>query len=208
MPVQVDHIVEALASLGGEAHLDQIEARVREIAPKPHPIDMGASIRARIQERCAEAASYKGGPNLFASVHGVSARQGVWRLRHDPLSPSEPDGFQDEAETLIAHAEGKAALRIHLRRERSQRLVAEFKSRLTKLQCQVCDFDFEGTYGELGSGYIEAHHVIPVAQLQDGAKTRITDLVALCANCHRMVHRNDLIDWRELRRRLNARAMA
>lgn len=200
MPVQVDHIVDALASLGGEAHLDQIEARVRQIAPRPHPLDMGASIRARIQERCKEAQSYKGGADLFESVHGVGARRGVWWLRQDPLSQSHSDAFHDGADALMEHVEGRAQLRIHLRRERSRKLVRDFKEGLAGLSCQVCDFDFEREYGEAGSGYIEAHHTVPVAMLDDGATTKITDLVALCANCHRVIHRNGLMPWRELRR--------
>ena len=57
-----------------------------------------------------------------------------------------------------------------------------------KLKCEVCGFDFEAVYGELGAGYIEVHHKKPVS---DGE--RITDLnkdlVMLCSNCHRMIHR-------------------
>ncbi|MBQ7215008.1 MAG: HNH endonuclease [Synergistaceae bacterium] len=53
-----------------------------------------------------------------------------------------------------------------------------------KLQCEVCGFDFEAVYGELGAGYIEVHHKNPIS---DGE--RITDLnedlVMLCSNCHR-----------------------
>jgi predicted HNH restriction endonuclease len=203
MPVQVDHIVDALASLGGEAHLDKIEERVRGIAPEPHPIDMGASIRARIQERCAQARSYKGGDDLFVSVHGVDQRRGIWRLKMDPLSPGEPDSFQDGADALMDDDEGRAQLRIHLRRERSQRLVKALKAGLTSFECQACGFDFGEKYGDLGRGYIEAHHTIPVASLEDGQRTRLSDLIALCANCHRVTHRNNLIDWRDLKRRLS-----
>jgi 5-methylcytosine-specific restriction protein A len=30
-----------------------------------------------------------------------------------------------------------------------------------KLACEACDFDFAATYGELGEGYIEVHHIGP-----------------------------------------------
>ncbi|RSV14514.1 HNH endonuclease [Sphingomonas sp. ABOLH] len=36
---------------------------------------------------------------------------------------------------------------------------------------------------------IEVHHVKPVHTLKPGSKVRLTDLVLLCANCHRMAHR-------------------
>jgi len=57
--------------------------------------------------------------------------------------------------------------------------------------CMVCGFDFEATYGSHGAGYAEVHHLRPVSSLQ--AKTKVnpqTDMVVLCANCHRMIHRN------------------
>lgn len=58
-------------------------------------------------------------------------------------------------------------------------------------KCQVCGFDFAETYGDLGRNYIEVHHVNPLAE-QNGEHivNPETDLVCLCANCHRMVHRN------------------
>ncbi len=201
MPISVSHIVDALSILGGEAHLDAIVAQVRQIAPKPHPVAFGDIIRARLQERCREAKSYKpGAPDLFASVHGVAARQGVWRLKAaDPLSITNPDGMQDGVEADVGTEEGRASLRIHLRRERSRKLIADFKAQLASLECEACGFDFEKVYGPLGSAYIEAHHTIPVADLQEGAKTKLTDLAALCANCHRMVHRNGLMGVTELR---------
>lgn len=198
MPISVSHIVEALSSLGGEAHLDQIVERVELIAQPPLPADPGASIRARIQERCAEAASYKGGANLFESVFGVDARKGVWRLRADPLSPSNPDGIQDGADAFISAREGKAILKIHLRQERSRKLIEAFKASLTDLSCEACGMNFSEVYGDLGTGYIEAHHKVPVSSLRDGDETKLSDLAALCANCHRVIHKNNLMAVEDL----------
>lgn len=189
MPVRVDDIVEALSSLGGEAHNSEITAAVKKIAPPPLPMDVEAVIRARLQERCAEAQSFKGGAVLFESVHGIKARAGVWRLISDPLSGNSADGFQDGVEPLIEAEEWRSQLRMHLRRERSAVLVKAFKAGLEKLDCSVCGFNFEEVYGELGAGFIEAHHIIPVAKLAQGQQTTINDLAPLCANCHRMAHR-------------------
>lgn len=198
MPISVDHIVDALSSLGGEAHLDDIVRRVREIAPVPLPADPGASVRARIQERCSQAASYQKRIDLFESVHGVSARRGIWRLRADPLDPSQPDGVQDGADAFLEAEEGRANLRIHLRRERSRKLIEAFKATLSDPRCEACGMRFSDTYGELGAGYIEVHHKIPVAMLDDGGKTKLTDLAALCANCHRVIHKNNLMSVEDL----------
>ena len=59
-----------------------------------------------------------------------------------------------------------------------------------KLSCEVCGFDFKARYGDLGEGYAECHHTIPVSQLKKQQKTKLSDLSILCANCHRMIHRS------------------
>ena len=98
--------------------------------------------------------------------------------------------LQDPAELDIEDEEGRKALREHLHSERSARLTAAFKRNLKEFKCAACSFDFQTVYGELGHQYIECHHIRPVAQMAAGEKTKISDLVPLCANCHRMVHRS------------------
>ena len=53
--------------------------------------------------------------------------------------------------------------------------------------CAVCDFSFSKTYGEHGEGFIEMHHLYPLALGK--RKTAVADLQPVCANCHRMLHR-------------------
>ena len=57
------------------------------------------------------------------------------------------------------------------------------------LCCEVCGFDFEARYGEMGEGYIECHHIKPISQYTEEDTTTIDDLVLVCSNCHRMLHR-------------------
>jgi 5-methylcytosine-specific restriction enzyme A len=58
------------------------------------------------------------------------------------------------------------------------------------LNCSVCDFNFEDVYGERGRDFIEIHHIKPLSTLQEEVVINpATDLVPLCANCHRMIHR-------------------
>lgn len=88
--------------------------------------------------------------------------------------------------------EGGVIMRLHKRYERDGKLVRrKIAEAVTQgsLKCEVCEFDFEAAYGELGAGYIEVHHLKPVNQLGKGGKTRLSDLALLCANCHRMAHR-------------------
>ena len=91
----------------------------------------------------------------------------------------------------------------HLRIERNQQLAKEVKN-LQGTICKICGFDFEQAYGEVGRGYIEAHHLVPIAQAKGTKRTLdpAADFAVLCSNCHRMVHRaglpSDLVEFRKL----------
>lgn len=66
----------------------------------------------------------------------------------------------------------------------------------------ACKFDFYKVYGELGVGYIEVHHIKPLHSLEEVVVVDPkNDLVCLCSNCHRMVHRkrNSVLGIDELR---------
>ena len=96
-------------------------------------------------------------------------------------------------------SEGKATAVETVVRERSGKLraaaVAHYRDSAGKLSCAVCGFCFEEKYGDLGKDYIEIHHTEPVYQYSDeGLESFLSDAVKkvlpLCANCHRMIHRN------------------
>jgi 5-methylcytosine-specific restriction protein A len=100
--------------------------------------------------------------------------------------------------------EGRLLYRVHKTRERKKseekkRAVLKVKGRL---ECEACGFDFLATYGERGRGFAECHHKLP---LSSGVrKTYLRDLAIVCANCHRMLHRGDLIRVEALRELLSA----
>ena len=99
-----------------------------------------------------------------------------------------------EPESDIEEApEGRLLTRTHLVRERDRKLVAAKRKQVLKekgaLTCGVCSFDYSFHYGERGAGFIECHHTKPLATLVEGQKTHINDLVLVCSNCHRMIHR-------------------
>ncbi|MDD5790924.1 MAG: HNH endonuclease [Spirochaetia bacterium] len=84
-------------------------------------------------------------------------------------------------------------------KERSRKLRAAavdyYKKEMGTLRCYVCGFSFEEKYGELGTDYIEIHHEKPICNYDDkGFQEFVNDAVKnlkpLCANCHRMIHRN------------------
>jgi len=56
--------------------------------------------------------------------------------------------------------------------------------------CAVCEFNFEKFYGVWGKGFGEVHHLLPLSDSDAKRETDPeTDLIILCSNCHRMVHR-------------------
>lgn len=57
-------------------------------------------------------------------------------------------------------------------------------------ECQVCGFDFQKVFGEIGRGFIQVHHIVPVSEI--GKKYQINpiaDLRPICPNCHVIMHR-------------------
>ena len=105
--------------------------------------------------------------------------------------------------------EGSSFLSSHLSRERNRRLVmAAKKKRIAEdgdLSCDVCGFSFKKHYGEIGQGFIEVHHVIPMSRLNKKTKVLVDDLALLCSNCHRMIHRGDpLLTIKELKELISA----
>lgn len=112
----------------------------------------------------------------------------------------------EDDENTVADAvhEGQVLYKLHKYRERNAKIVGAKKKAVLKttgkLACEVCEFDFFDTYGELGKGFIECHHTKPIATYEVGAKTKLGDLATVCANCHRMLHRKiDYLTIRELK---------
>jgi hypothetical protein len=97
--------------------------------------------------------------------------------------------------------EGKKTSRYVNYYERNTRLRAE-AILIHGTKCMGCGFDFEAKYGHRGSGYIEVHHVVPVSFFIAESKVDPKhDLIVLCSNCHRMVHRrrDKVLNLSELR---------
>jgi len=100
-------------------------------------------------------------------------------------------GIQEsEAEKTTTKTEGGRKIIISKKYERSPSARNQ-AIKIHGLRCKVCDFNFKEFYGEWGKGFIEVHHVQALAD-NKGEEVETnpeTDLIVLCANCHRMVHR-------------------
>ena len=118
-----------------------------------------------------------------------------WESGDVPIPPSVLDDIEveteeaDEEEVSLG-LEGRSRAIVSRVRERSPRLRAAALE-IHGFLCQVCGFDFEGTYGAWGRGFIEVHHIreLGAAPAEGVEVNPATDLAVVCSNCHRMIHR-------------------
>jgi len=73
--------------------------------------------------------------------------------------------------------------------------------------CQICEFDFEEKYGEIGKGYIEVHHIeshaIKSREIGEHEIDPVNDLIPVCSNCHSIIHRNKIpLSIEEMKKRI------
>ncbi len=181
----LDDIIQALTELGGTAHYKDLYKKIEEIRPSLTP-SWQASLRKVIENHSSDSDNFNG-KDLFYSTQGIG--KGIWGLRNYAPTIATVDLTEDD----IEFPEGKEILRKHILKERNPKLVFEakkaFKDKNGKLFCEVCNFFFEDKYGKVGEDFIEAHHIKPISEMTEHEKTKITDLVMVCSNCHRMLHR-------------------
>lgn len=85
---------------------------------------------------------------------------------------------------------------------------ADFAKKHRGYRCEACEMKFSEKYGPLGEGFIEAHHLYPLSQIEIGDERRYTDddFAVLCSNCHRMIHRwHDCSDLKGFKAMLQTR---
>ncbi|MDZ4636360.1 HNH endonuclease [Bacillus cereus] len=191
----LNEIIEILTELSGAGTLSQIKTKVMErnridLSKYQHEQSIGAQIRKTIYYHSSECDIYKGEQDLFYAVNGKG--NGCWGLRDFDNNNNNNDW--DLIDLEEGFSEGKQTLRTHLSYERNNQVIPLAKEHFKqqhggKLFCEICGFDFYKTYGELGKDYIEGHHTIPVSQLKEGEKTKLKDIIMVCSNCHRMLHR-------------------
>ncbi|MDR0930752.1 MAG: HNH endonuclease [Clostridiales bacterium] len=180
-------LVNALENLNGIAHLKDIENYIVENNLRENlPQNPDAGIRGTLERYSSDSDLFRG-EDLFYSVYGKG--KGVWGLRSFVPSKEHVDLTQDD----YSCPEGRKSLKLHIIRERNPSIILKAKTRFIeqhgKLYCEACGFDFKEVYGELGENFIEAHHAKPIAEMNDGERTNIDDIVMLCSNCHSMIHR-------------------
>lgn len=187
-------IQEAMGNLGGHAHYSDLYKEIESLYPEKTSSvkDFKAQVRGTIERYSSDSKVFHSNNqssdnDIFYSVHDIGS--GHWGLNNFSPNSTNVDLTEDDA----GFPEGKLKLKEHLYRDRNYKVISEakkeFEKKHGKLFCEVCGFDFNKVYGEIGEGYIEGHHTIPVSDLKDGDKTYVKDIALVCSNCHKMIHR-------------------
>lgn len=128
-------------------------------------------------------------------------------LQKELIDDGSIDGALIDMDLLDAY-EGTESLVMHLKKERKQSFMKKCKALYAlsdeNLSCQVCGFSFVKMYGELGRGFIEGHHTVPISELTETTKVNAKDILMVCSNCHRMLHKtNPCLTKEMLRERIH-----
>lgn len=117
-------------------------------------------------------------------VHRMAKAIAARRFHPADVALPEPD--EDDV------PEGRLLFRWHRTRERNRGVVDRKKQSVLdaggRLECEACGFNFGRQYGSAGESYIECHHRVPLSETGE-TRTKTSDLILLCANCHRVAHR-------------------
>ncbi|ADX73272.1 putative restriction endonuclease [Pseudarthrobacter phenanthrenivorans Sphe3] len=152
---------DALLPLGEQVPQDALTAAVPEVA-------------------------WGGAARLAATAVGAAAEPGLRQLWRDRMPPAGDPPLLP-AGTYPPQAVTRIEVNRYERNQDARRICLAFHG----TSCAACGFSFEASYGDIGAGFIEVHHLVPPALLGSTYQLDpIADLVPLCSNCHAMAHHN------------------
>ena len=97
----------------------------------------------------------------------------------------------EEVDADASAAEGTSYEARSIRYER-KKINRDICLRIRGTRCLCCNRLMEDEYGAIPHDLIEVHHVTPAAKMGPGYRVNpTTDLIPVCPNCHRVLHRSD-----------------
>jgi 5-methylcytosine-specific restriction protein A len=123
---------------------------------------------------------------LLSSISIRSSSQEINEKQQDSLQTELEEGGKKQIYTIVY--------------ERNRKLRNE-AIKAHGVDCMACHFNFEKTYGRIGTGFIHVHHIKPISTVEKAKVNPETDLVVVCPNCHSMIHRekNNLLSIEDLK---------
>lgn len=201
-----DYFDMSIASIYELQDTDEIERLRREIKVKPVLRDLDNSVEPRYTEVLKWYRLFVKWSQGNAAPLPVSGEYSV-------DTGKEGSEVADEAPLVesTVYLEGAAAEaqpeEIRRRNMLLRQACIDYFRRLHggRIVCECCGFDFTKAYA-ISDEYIEVHHRFPFSQTEgEHPVNSQTDLVPLCANCHRMIHhgqggRGNCMSLEELKR--------
>ena len=189
-PQHVDQAVTRLlsgqdaANFAASRDFDLITPTGERLAPKKV---FGLALEAAI--------SMEARPEHFSAGRGTVCFQILEAAGYPVVAKGEliPGHAVEPVDEDLAAAEGRPRLVTHLKRERNPALAAAKRramiAQFGHLKCERCRMVPSVELGPFGDAVIEVHHSgTLVSGMQPNHVTRLSDLLCLCANCHRIVH--------------------
>jgi 5-methylcytosine-specific restriction protein A len=88
-------------------------------------------------------------------------------------------------------------------RQRNSKLAKDIKAELGST-CQGCGITLSSVYGNIGTDFVEAHHLTPLSLApKEGAQLTVKDFAVLCPTCHRIIHKLGCPELSVLRQTVN-----
>lgn len=124
---------------------------------------------------------------IQAEIFGMTNAGSAVKLEEAAAKP------ETDLEEDIVGNEGRLLTRIHAYKERDRIFAARAKKYYRdknggRLTCEACGLDPISLYGPDGERCIEAHHKVPIEELQPDSITRVDEMAMVCASCHRIIH--------------------
>lgn len=194
-----DDVIEALKWIDSNPNGVPAARRIRKFALRyqghDYPPKFVISKAYEILTGTKFVAVFSGGAQ--ANNFLIKRKFEVWDVSKKPPQKVGLEAVPQDDEQIFKEGKVLIQYRKHKRFERDSRVSKLAKNqRLAKdefLLCDACGFSFAKTYGDVGVGFIEAHHKVPLSKLKGEKTIRVSDLALLCANCHRMIHQSNPI---------------
>lgn len=179
--VQLDDRLRAMAE--DIANIESIRARSPELAAavEAHAAEVAKAVNSSsIRKTADRLIAVKS--ELFGLTNAGSAHTLV-------EAEAKPEVDAEE----ISGKEGRILTRLHVYKERDRKFARQVRDHYRranggKLVCEACGTVPVDRYGEAGDRSMEAHHKVPIEQLQPDSVTPVTEMAMVCATCHRVIH--------------------
>ena len=190
-----EYLAESLWSeMSSEISDIKAGVRIHEVRPTPGEGMLSYyQIRTIPELSGMQIVTVRTGTNFLLTESQFSRLFEIWDPLFSDLDVDFPSYSSD-----YSSKEAFIRYRLHRTRDRDRKIVTlakkQFLENHESLFCELCNFDFSEVYGQYGEGFIEAHHIKPLEKMSEGEETSVSDLMLVCSNCHRIIHRGDYIE--------------